>query len=140
MTATDTPGKASVATAGAIDVSIAASHPNDEETAVSSPIVPLGLFACATYAFKIVVDARTRYVMLKAAGSDELLRSVLLGEEQQRRLDSLRWGLILLALGIGFGVIEALGRTEITPGSIAILAGATGLGNIAFFAISRRLA
>jgi len=102
-------------------------------------IVPIALFVCITYAFKAIVDARMRYLLLNAGGSEDLIRSILLGEEQQRRHASLRWGIVLIALAVGFGLIEAFHWTEITPGAIAVLAAATGLGNLAFFAISRRL-
>lgn len=102
-------------------------------------LVPIALFVCVTYAFKAIVDARMRYLLLKAGGSEELIRSILLGEEQQRRHASLRWGIVLIALAIGFGLIEAFHWTDVTPGVIAVLAAVTGLGNLAFFAISRRL-
>ncbi|HEY0232425.1 MAG TPA: DUF6249 domain-containing protein [Dokdonella sp.] len=102
-------------------------------------LVPIALFVCITYVFKAIVDARMRYLLLKAGGSEDLIRSILLGEEQQRRHASLRWGIVLVALALGFGLIEAFHWNEITPGVIAVLAAATGLGNLAFFAISRRL-
>jgi hypothetical protein len=102
-------------------------------------IVPIALFACITYAFKAIVDARMRYLLLRSGGSEELVRSILLGEEQQRRLASLRWGIVLIAVAVGFGLIEAFHWYDITPGVIAVLAAVTGLGNLAVFAISRRL-
>ncbi|MEP7043736.1 MAG: hypothetical protein ABI843_11780 [Dokdonella sp.] len=102
-------------------------------------LVPIVMFLCITYGFKAVVDARMRYLLLKAGGSEDLIRSILLGEEQQRRHASLRWGIVLLALAAGFGLIEAFHWTDITPGVVAVLAAATGLGNLTFFAISRRL-
>ena len=44
-----------------------------------------------------------------------------------------------LVVGLGFGLIEWFGWRDVTPGAVAVLAGATGLGNLVFFAISRRL-
>ena len=44
-----------------------------------------------------------------------------------------------VALALGFGIVEAAGWTEITPGVIAVLVGAIGLGNLASFAASRKL-
>jgi len=51
----------------------------------------------------------------------------------------LRWGIVLVALALGFGLIQWFGWQDVTPGLVAVLAGATGLGNLAFFAISRKL-
>jgi hypothetical protein len=106
-------------------------------------VIPIVLIVCVTYAFvyaiKAIVDARMRSLLTRAGTSDELIRTIVLGEEQQRRLASLRWGLILVGVAIGFGSIAAFGWDDITPGAIAVLAGATGLANLAFFAISARL-
>jgi hypothetical protein len=103
-------------------------------------LIPITLFICIAYAIKVVVDARVRRQMVASGGSEELVNSVLRDEELRRRHSSLRWGIVLLALGVGFGLIQWFGWQEVTPGLIAVLALATGLGNLAFFAISRKLA
>lgn len=105
--------------------------------------VPIVLFLCVTYGFvyavKAIVDARMRSLLARSGTSEELIRTILQGEEQQRRHGSLRWGLILVSVAVGFGLIAAFGWNDITPGVIAVLAGTTGLGNLAFFAVSARL-
>ncbi len=102
-------------------------------------LVPITLFICITYAIKAVVDAYLRRKMVESNGSQELLRSILEGEEVRRRHSSLRWGVVLVALAIGFALIEAFGWTEPTPGIFAVLLGATGLGNLAYYFAARRL-
>jgi hypothetical protein len=102
-------------------------------------LIPITLFICIVYAIKVVVDARVRQRMVNAGGSAELVNSVLRDEELRRRHSSLRWGIVLLSVGLGFGLIQWFGWQEVTPGLIAVLAGATGLGNLVFFAISRRI-
>ena len=102
-------------------------------------LVPIALFVCITYAIKVCVDAITRRRMLDTGGSAELVSSVLRDEELRRRHSSLRWGIVLLSVALGFGLIQWFGWQDVTPGMIAVLAGATGLGNLVFFAISRKL-
>ncbi|HEY8585686.1 MAG TPA: DUF6249 domain-containing protein [Rhodanobacter sp.] len=102
-------------------------------------MIPITLFICIAYAIKVVVDARVRRHMVDAGGSEELVKSVLRDEELRRRHGSLHWGIVLLSLGTGFGLIQWFGWQDVTPGLIAVLALATGLGNLAFFAISRRI-
>ena len=102
-------------------------------------LIPMVLFVCIVYAIKVVVDARVRSRMIGAGGSEELVKSILLDEEQRRRHSSLRWGIVLLSVALGFGLIQWFGWQDVTPGMVAVLAGATGLGNLASFAISRKL-
>ena len=60
-------------------------------------------------------------------------------EEVRRRHASLRWGIILVALAGGFALIQQGDWHELTPGMIAVLAGATGLGNLVYFAVARKI-
>jgi hypothetical protein len=102
-------------------------------------LLPITLIVGIVYAIKVVVDARFRRHMVNTGGSVEVVNSLLQDEQLRRRHSSLRWGVVLLSVALGFGLIEWFGWKEITPGLIAVLAGATGLGNLVFFAISRRI-
>ena len=102
-------------------------------------MIPISLFVCIAYSIKAVVDARVRKQLVSSNGSPELVANILKGDETNRRLSSLRWGITMVALALGFGIVEAAGWTEITTGVIAVLVGAIGLGNLASFAASRKL-
>jgi hypothetical protein len=102
-------------------------------------LIPITLFLCVTYAIKALLDARTRTKLIAANGSEELIRSLVQNEEQQRRHASVRWGVVLVCLAVGFALIEFFGWDEVTPGAIAVLLGATGIGNLVSFYISRDL-
>ena len=102
-------------------------------------LVPIALFAAIAYSIKAVVDARVRKQLVSSNGSAELVTHILKGDEANRRLSSLRWGITMVALALGFGIVEAAGWSDITPGVIAVLVGAIGLGNLASYAASRKL-
>ena len=102
-------------------------------------LIPIALFAAIAYSIKAVVDARVRKQLVASNGAPDLVRSILEGDEANRRLSSLRWGITLVALSIGFAIVEAAGWREITPGVIAVLVGAVGIGNLGSFAASRKL-
>jgi hypothetical protein len=102
-------------------------------------LIPITLFVCIAYAIKVVVDARVRKQMMASNGSEELVRSMVLAEEANRRNASLRWGITMVALALAFGLIQSNGWTDLTPGALALLVGATGLGNLVYFVLSRRL-
>jgi hypothetical protein len=102
-------------------------------------LIPITLFICITYAIKAVMDARVRKQLVSSNGSPELVQSIMANDETNRRLSSLRWGITMVALAIGFGIVQGAGWTEVNPGVIALLVGSLGLGNLAFYALSRKL-
>ena len=102
-------------------------------------LIPISLCAAIAYSIKAVVDARVRKQLVSSNGAPDLVRSILEGDEVNRRLSSLRWGITLVALSIGFAIVEAAGWREITPGVIAVLVGAVGIGNLGSFAAARKL-
>lgn len=100
-------------------------------------LVPIALFGSVVYVIKLLIDARMRILLLRA-GDPEELRSLLQAEAVQRRHASLRSGITLSMLALGFALIELLGWNDITPGAIAVLAAAVGLGNLGYYALTRR--
>ena len=103
-------------------------------------LIPITLFLAIAYTIKAVVDAGVRRKMVDSNGSQDLVRSMLEGEEVRRRHGSLRWGVTLVALAIGVGIVQAAGWDELNPGVIAVLVGATGIGNLAYYLLARKLA
>ncbi len=101
-------------------------------------LIPIALFGCITYVVKLLIDARLRILMMRAGSSDELIRSILDGEALQRRYASLRSGITLLALAVGFALIQLFGWNDITPGAVAVIAAAVGVGNLAYYALTNR--
>jgi hypothetical protein len=102
-------------------------------------MIPIIALLCITYVIKALLDARTRGKLIAANGSEELIRSLVQNEEQQRRHASVRWGIVLVSLAVGFALIEFFGWDDITPGAIAVLLGATGVGNLISYYVSRDL-
>lgn len=101
-------------------------------------LVPVALFGSIAYVIKLLIDARMRILMMRAGSSDELIRSILDGEALQRRYASLRSGITLIALAGGFALIQVIGWNDITPGAIAVIAAAVGVGNLTYFALTNR--
>lgn len=101
-------------------------------------LVPLALFFCITFAFKALLDAVTRYRLMKESVPEALLAELLRHDAAQRRLSSLRWGIFLIAIGLGFALLQALEWTRPTPGSIAVLAILTGVGQVIYFRLTSR--
>lgn len=102
-------------------------------------LIPITLFIAVAYAIKVTVEAYARRRIVESHGSEELVRALLDGDACRRRQASLQWGAVLLALAVGFGLVEMTGTREVTPGVVALLLGATGLGHLAYYLVERRL-
>ena len=103
------------------------------------PIVVLPvLFGAVAYTIKAVVDARSRTRLLQS-NPPELVLSILNSDEQRRRQSGLRWGIVLVCLALGFTAVEFMDSDGPSPGVIAVLLGATGLGNILAYFVSRKI-
>ena len=104
-------------------------------------LIPISLFVCTTYGFTVLVkallDARMRTLIVRDGASEETIRLLVESDYQQRRWSALRWGIGLCLLAAAFALIQIAGWREITPGVVAVLAGAIGVGQLAFYAISR---
>ncbi len=100
-------------------------------------LVLIALFFCATYALKMFIDARMRYIFFKG-NAPHTVAAMLQGEERMRRMGSLRWGVILLVLGTGFAVVDVLGFSGVTAGSLAVMLAAAGVGKLLAFGVAQR--
>ena len=104
-------------------------------------VAAIVLFLCLAYAIKSVADARARTRIATEGNSPEVVRAMLAGEEAKRRLAGLRWGVVLTCLGAGLGIVALVGWDEHgpTPVALAVIVGATGIGNLIFFALAQTL-
>ena len=102
-------------------------------------LVPISLFASIALVIKWIVEARFRGKMIQAGMTGDLQRQWFEEELNQRRQSALRWGAVLVVVAIGFGIIQAAGWDEVNPGVVAVLAACTGIGNLIYYAISRRV-
>jgi hypothetical protein len=100
-------------------------------------IVP-SLFGTIAYVIKVIVDARSRARLLQST-PPELALSILTDDERRRRHSSLRWGVVLVCLAVGFLVVEFADWDHPSPGVIAVLLAATGIGNIASYLVCRAI-
>ncbi|GLQ94668.1 hypothetical protein GCM10007901_36200 [Dyella acidisoli] len=109
---------------------------------VLGEMIPIVLFLCITfgitYIVRLLVNARLRVKMLQVSGSKELVESVVQGDMHRDQMTALRWGIVTVMEAIGFGVIQAMGWTDINAGVVAMLLGAFGLGYLLFFVLARR--
>ena len=97
-------------------------------------LVPITAFM----AIKVIVEARLRSRMAETNASEDLVKSMLVADEQSRRLSALKWGLVLTLIGLAFGLISAMHLDSQDPGTWGLLIGAAGIGMLVYHAIANR--
>lgn len=102
-------------------------------------LIPIAFFAATVLAIKIVVENRLRRRLAETNASEDLIKSMLLADEQSRRLSALKWGLVLSLLGLAFGLISALHLDSDNPGTWGLLLGAAGVGMLAYHGLANRV-
>ena len=78
-------------------------------------LIPITFFVCVTYAIKSILESRTRSKLIAANSSEELIRSLLISEEQQRGL-------------LGVTIRFLAGEQNVTNELVPMLAAAQALG------------
>ena len=101
--------------------------------------VPIAAFVSIVMGIKIVMETRLRRRLAETNASEDLVKSMLVADEQARRLSALKWGLVLTLIGLSFGLISALKLDGDDPGTWGLLIGAAGVGMLAYHAIANRV-
>ena len=101
-------------------------------------LVPIVAFICIVMAIKVIVEARLRSRLAETNASEDLVKSMLVADEQSRRLSALKWGLVLTLIGLAFGLISAMHLDSQDPGTWGLLIGAAGIGMLVYHAIANR--
>jgi hypothetical protein len=93
-------------------------------------IVPALLFLCVTYAFKLLIDARLRWLLMRS-GSPETVQALLRGEQQLRQTESLRGGLSMVGAAVGLAVVAACDWPPLSAATLAALLAGVGGAQVA---------
>ena len=102
-------------------------------------LVPITAFICIVMAIKVIVETRLRSRLAETNASEDLVKSMLVADEQARRLSALKWGLVLTLVGLAFGLISGLNLASDDPGTWGLLIGAAGIGMLAYHGIANRV-
>lgn len=103
-------------------------------------LIPIALFFSVVAIIKIIVDSRLRRRLAETNASEDLIRAMMQSDDTHRRLSSLKWGMVLLLVGLAFGLISLLGLGSDDPGTYGLILGAAGLGMIGFHILGKRAA
>jgi hypothetical protein len=99
--------------------------------------IPMVFAVCVVVAIRVVVEARLRRRLAETHASEDLVRTLLLADQENRRHASLKWGMVLVLLGLAFGVIDVANLGPEDPASYGLMFGAIGIGMISYHLLQR---
>jgi hypothetical protein len=100
-------------------------------------LIPIVLAICIVVIVRVVVDARLRRRLAETHASESLVIALLQSDEVNRRKSSLKWGVVVLSLGVGCVIIDLLGLGVEDPSSFGLLFVAIGVGMVVHYRIDR---
>ena len=103
-------------------------------------LIPIAFFVCIVYAIKVVVDSRIRRRLIETNGSEDLVKAMLVADEQDRRVSALKWGLVLTTVGVSFFIQQALKLGPQDPATYGLFFVAAGAGLLGYHLIASKRA
>ncbi|MEM9673520.1 MAG: DUF6249 domain-containing protein [Cyclobacteriaceae bacterium] len=105
---------------------------------VMVPIIVGIIFFSVVSVFRIIFDYQLRRKMIQMGHVDQNSVAIL-NQKRNSRLDSLKWGLIILFAGIGFVIISIPSIEIDSPLPFGIMSICIAVGFLLYFAISKRV-
>ena len=107
-------------------------------------VVPIALFVALTFTIvsvaRIISEGRTRRRLIEAGVTSDVARALTAGQYDAIGLHgALKWGLVMLALGIALIVVQFIPYRPDEPIAFGIVLVAVALGLLLYFAIGRRM-
>lgn len=101
-------------------------------------LIPIALFFCIAISIKFIVDGRFRRRLAETHASEDLVKAMLAADEVARRHAALKWGIVLTAIGVAFGLIDLINLDADSPATYGLLIGSAGLGMLGFHMADRK--
>lgn len=100
-------------------------------------LIPIVVAICIVIIFRMVLDTRLRRRLAETHSSESLVLALLQADEVARRKSSLKWGVVLVSLGVGCVIIDLLELGVEDPAAFGLLFLAIGAGMVVHFRIDR---
>jgi hypothetical protein len=102
--------------------------------------IPISLFIVIAYIIKVISDNRVRHRLIEKGQVDESIKNVFMENTVLKSLQSLKWGMVLIALGLALFIGQFMPydiREEITVGGMFLFA---GIALLIYYSVVRRQA
>jgi hypothetical protein len=105
---------------------------------ILSLLIPMVGFVCLVAIVRAVVDGRLRRRLVETHATQELVLALAEADRHDRRTGALKWGLVLVASGIGFVLIDVCRLGSADPAAYGVLLVCAGAGLLCYHLLQRR--
>jgi hypothetical protein len=105
----------------------------------SPAFVLVGFFVFVLAMTKVLSDNWTKRKLLEARVSDDVIRSLFRKESDPEIFAALKWGMVLVALGLGLIASQQLQTSFNEPMAWGVVLVFGGMGLLAYYAVARAL-
>ena len=102
-------------------------------------LIPVSLFIVIAYIIKVISDNRVRNRLIEKGQLDKNMNDLFNNNVQQKSLHSMKWGLVLIGLGLALFIGQLFPydiKEEITIGGMFFLA---GVGFLIYYFIVKKM-
>ena len=105
----------------------------------SPGVVLVGFFVFVLGMTKVLSDNWTRRKLIEARVSDDVIRTLFRKESDPEIFAALKWGMVLVALGLGLIAAQQLHTSFNEPMAWGVVLVFGGMGLLAYYAVARAL-
>lgn len=104
---------------------------------ILSLLIPIVGFVCLVAIVRTVVDGRLRRRLAETHASEELVRALAEADRDYQRHGAQKWGIVLVATGAAFVLIDVFDLGSENPAAYGLLLGCAGLGLLVHYTLQR---
>lgn len=108
------------------------------EMAWSEVLIPAVVFGSIVLIIKIVTDARTRNKLIDQGMVDEKVKYLFAKDIRLQRLSSLKWGLVLVGIGLSLMITYAYPELFDDGGTFGLMFLFAGVAFLIYYAVAQR--
>ena len=96
------------------------------------------LFGMIGYVTRVISDNRVKRELVSMNADKETIDYLFLRAPEQSYENNLKWGIVIVAIGVAFGLMEVLGLNAEQPMTYALLFVFSGGGLLGFYALKAK--
>ena len=103
---------------------------------IADAVAPIAVFGCFVWIIKIICDYKTRNKLIDKGLVDENVKFLYRGEGQSRALSNLKWGIVLIGIGVAAMISYWFPRNFSEEGTIGLMFLFAGFGFLTYYFVS----